>query len=154
MNIRIFSIAIASALATIAGPADATVTYTVTSDIFPILAFHFTNDNFLTGSGTITGAQFDNCTDCSLTYSTSNTFPNDQFSVISGGGGSASIQFATGSFQADGTYSSLETEEGTLVVSGSPSAVPEPRTWAMMLLGFATIGVALRRRRNVRSALV
>ena len=30
-----------------------------------------------------------------------------------------------------------------------PSAVPEPATWAMMLLGFGGMGVALRRRRRV-----
>ena len=37
-------------------------------------------------------------------------------------------------------------------ISGTASfdaaAVPEPATWAMMLLGFAGIGMALRRRRN------
>lgn len=35
-------------------------------------------------------------------------------------------------------------------VSRSDAAVPEPRTWAMMLLGFGAIGVAARRRRAVR----
>ncbi|MBB6505292.1 hypothetical protein F4693_002280 [Sphingomonas endophytica] len=30
--------------------------------------------------------------------------------------------------------------------------VPEPKTWAMLLLGFATIGVLLRRRRGVAAA--
>jgi hypothetical protein len=30
--------------------------------------------------------------------------------------------------------------------SGTPSAVPEPAQWALMLLGFAGVGVALRRR--------
>ena len=33
------------------------------------------------------------------------------------------------------------------------SAVPEPGTWAMMLLGFGGIGLAMRRRRPVRAAV-
>ena len=32
--------------------------------------------------------------------------------------------------------------------------VPEPSTWAMMLIGFGSIGVALRRRRKAISATV
>jgi hypothetical protein len=35
---------------------------------------------------------------------------------------------------------------GTAPGSGSVSAVPEPGTWAMMILGFLVIGMALRRR--------
>jgi hypothetical protein len=38
------------------------------------------------------------------------------------------------------------------LLSESVSAVPEPATWAMMLLGFGGVGVAVRRRR-VKSAL-
>ncbi|MBB3345628.1 hypothetical protein FHY02_000066 [Sphingomonas sp. BK069] len=38
---------------------------------------------------------------------------------------------------------------------GVLSAVPEPGTWAMMLIGFAMIGVAMRsRRRDMPAALV
>lgn len=36
---------------------------------------------------------------------------------------------------------------------GSPGAVPEPSTWAMMLLGFGAIGVSLRRRRKSTGTL-
>ncbi len=32
---------------------------------------------------------------------------------------------------------------------GSVAAVPEPATWAMMLMGFGAMGVAFRRRRNL-----
>jgi hypothetical protein len=50
-------------------------------------------------------------------------------------------------------------EGGTLTLANSqgwsnavlytpPGGVPEPATWAMMLMGFGTIGVALRRRRR------
>lgn len=34
-------------------------------------------------------------------------------------------------------------------ISLNPAAVPEPATWAMMLLGFGAIGFALRRRRQL-----
>ena len=34
------------------------------------------------------------------------------------------------------------------ILSGQIQAVPEPATWGMMLLGFAGIGMALRRRRS------
>lgn len=44
-----------------------------------------------------------------------------------------------------GTFSQLRL--GGLV-AGQTGAVPEPATWAMMLLGFGGMGVALRRRRK------
>lgn len=37
---------------------------------------------------------------------------------------------------------------------GTPSAVPEPSTWAMMLLGFGMMGFAMRSRAKVRSQKV
>ncbi len=36
--------------------------------------------------------------------------------------------------------------------SGSPSAVPEPATWGLMIAGFAMAGAALRRRRSALAA--
>lgn len=48
-----------------------------------------------------------------------------------------------------------EGEGATADVFGVLSAVPEPGTWAMMLIGFATIGVAVRsRRRDLPAALI
>jgi hypothetical protein len=35
-----------------------------------------------------------------------------------------------------------------IFATGVPSAVPEPGTWALMLLGFGGMGLALRRRRR------
>jgi hypothetical protein len=35
-------------------------------------------------------------------------------------------------------------------LSATPTAVPEPETWAMMLAGFGAIGYAMRRRQHVR----
>jgi hypothetical protein len=81
------------------------------------------------------------------------------------GGGSSIIQTVTGTgrfleldtstLAADTTYRfmyTFNTPEGGGTVSGNSSfyvaGVPEPATWAMMLLGFGGIGFAMRRRRR------
>lgn len=38
---------------------------------------------------------------------------------------------------------------GTLQAPGGSSAVPEPATWGMMLIGFGIVGVTARRRRSI-----
>ena len=48
----------------------------------------------------------------------------------------------------DGNYSNDSTH-----ASGTISAVPEPATWAMLLLGFGMIGFAMRKRSNVRTTV-
>lgn len=40
-----------------------------------------------------------------------------------------------------------------LVVSATAPAVPEPETWAMLIFGFGTIGVSLRRKRRIDQRL-
>ncbi len=52
----------------------------------------------------------------------------------------------------DGSYI-VGSAEFTLDVQGTPSAVPEPATWAMMLLGLAGIGFT-RRRASRKNAAV
>jgi hypothetical protein len=39
-----------------------------------------------------------------------------------------------------------------VVLTTAPAGVPEPATWAMMLLGFGAIGLAMRRRRRLALA--
>ncbi|GAA4001147.1 DUF4394 domain-containing protein [Sphingomonas humi] len=60
-----------------------------------------------------------------------------------------SVNFSTGAATRIGTIGA-----GSLIgLSVAPTAaVPEPGTWAMILLGFAAIGTAMRRRRAVRPA--
>lgn len=56
---------------------------------------------------------------------------------------SSGPQFAS---LGSGNWSSFMAKGGTL---GSIGAVPEPGTWAMMLVGFGAIGASMRRRRRV-----
>jgi hypothetical protein len=52
----------------------------------------------------------------------------------------------TGSFNQVGTVSTVGGPPSRLTLNFT--AVPEPATWAMMLLGFAGIGLAVRRRQS------
>ena len=60
-------------------------------------------------------------------------------------------KFDPGSFASLGTFQSTADAPfayGTLVVSELNPAVPEPATWAMMLVGFGAVGFAMRRRKQ------
>lgn len=46
----------------------------------------------------------------------------------------------------------IATEEVANVVIGAPTVVPEPQTWALMVLGFGLIGVSVRRRKAAVAA--
>jgi hypothetical protein len=50
-----------------------------------------------------------------------------------------------GSYEAQGNLANFRSLSGT-VTAASAAAVPEPATWAMMLLGFGAIGVGMRSR--------
>ncbi len=52
-------------------------------------------------------------------------------------------------FNTDGTGL-----QATITTNAIQSAVPEPATWAMMLLGFGVIGSALRRRRTTKPSFI
>lgn len=64
------------------------------------------------------------------------------------------IYFAGGAFSTDGVYMDDLFDYGdTLTVCGAPTGgVPEPATWAMMLLGLGGLGAALRMRRGIAAA--
>lgn len=65
------------------------------------------------------------------------------------------LELQTGTLAANTTYRFLYTfnsPSGGATLSGNssfyPAGVPEPATWAMMLIGFGGIGLATRRRRR------
>ena len=64
---------------------------------------------------------------------------------------------ADGFTQLKGTYSLLNangapTATGSATVVFAAAGVPEPATWAMMILGFGFVGASLRRRRHDEAA--
>ena len=58
-------------------------------------------------------------------------------------------QYSGGSMQPSGSYPAYYDMKFATYVDGEPSAVPEPATWAMMLMGFGLIGHTMRSRRKV-----
>jgi hypothetical protein len=59
-----------------------------------------------------------------------------------------------GPFQFSVNDVSVSPDSRIQVLSGQIQALPEPGTWGMMLLGFAGVGVAMRRRRRPALAQV
>lgn len=45
------------------------------------------------------------------------------------------------------------TQYGLFGIAASPDVIPEPGTWAMMLLGFGGLGMVIRRRKRIRTSV-
>jgi hypothetical protein len=76
--------------------------------------------------------------------------------AVNGGNVNAARQTLINGIIAGQSYLNVRT---TLFPGGEirgqlTAAVPEPSTWAMMLLGFGTIGAMMRRSRRVKARLV
>jgi hypothetical protein len=52
----------------------------------------------------------------------------------------------------DRVYGISTDDEATVIIPDTPSTVPEPESWAMMLAGFGFVGIGLRGRRRARAA--
>ena len=74
--------------------------------------------------------------------SSNNTWATETLNFIATGG-STTIEFLADSF-----YTSEYTGLDNVNVSNVSSAVPEPSTWAMLLLGFAGVGFMTYRRKE------
>lgn len=75
--------------------------------------------------------------------------PNTSFSVVDNNNGT--VNFTNGGVLGNGGTAWFTLEEDLASVAGGVtvvSGVPEPSTWAMMLLGFAGIGTAMRTRKK------
>ena len=72
--------------------------------------------------------------------------------ISSMAGSSDTLSFTTGQLTGGVTYriaySAALPNGGDISGNGTFAPVPEPATWALMLLGFGGIGFAMRRRRN------
>lgn len=77
------------------------------------------------------------------TIASDTPFGTSSFSFVAGNPGS--IRLAFGSTSRDNVGPLLD----NVSLSVIPSAVPEPATWMMMLLGFGLVGGMLRRRRPI-----
>ena len=83
------------------------------------------------------------------TFSVVNPTGSNIFNIIAGAGEA----YTTASFSTTG--GGFDTFKQLRLVLGSPTtAVPEPATWAMMLLGFGGIGMAMRRSRKSNGRLL
>ena len=72
----------------------------------------------------------------------------------SNGSGSANLSFDPGAFTHVGSYSvgpASFSDDAVLTVA---SGVPEPSTWAMIVLGFAAIGLLANRRKSKPTSIV
>jgi hypothetical protein len=82
---------------------------------------------------------------------------SESYTLAPGSYGFSAIAFSQASIAANQTFNDRATSSNTVNVSlsiVSPAApvsdVPEPATWAMMIVGFGAIGVASRRRNFIR----
>jgi hypothetical protein len=88
------------------------------------------------------------------TYSSNGILPLEQFSFSVGADGLLRLEFfelfSDFPGEADGVY-----REGQLrfqIRPGSAPVIPEPATWAMMILGFGLVGASMRRRQAALAA--
>ena len=80
-----------------------------------------------------------------LAMGTGQPLPSQNFGLT---GTAAFIQFDILNNYGQGTYAERDWSSGLSEVQFLGTAVPEPATWVMMLLGFGAVGIAIRRRRE------
>ena len=72
---------------------------------------------------------------------------SESFAAIAGDSYTLELTATSTVFSGGGSWNFYP--GGTVELSGANGGVPEPGTWAMMLMGFGGLGAALRRRRAV-----
>lgn len=160
-SLKIFAAAATMSFAALATPASATpLLFDFSSLVGPSSDFSFIIDS----SPAVTNASGDgfDVEDVDLTFGASHYDQTITFYTTSDFGG----LFSSGFFDlygpqvftdptsapafAPGTFelaNAAGAEAGTLTIS--TAAVPEPATWAMMILGFGAVGIAMRRSKKV-----
>jgi len=96
----------------------------------------------------VTGTKANCVTDCTVTANLTVTNAFQTFS-LAGFAGLSSVSFGmpTSGGDADSGYLAFDN-----LSTRAPGEVPEPATWAMMLLGFGALGAVMRRRRAALAA--
>jgi hypothetical protein len=119
-----------------------------------------------TGSGDFTNVLLSITIDQTIPGGTGTLPGGDLFGIISGNQSGATITWLSGGVDINGYNYSVTNSPLSLVspsscipgvvpavcgvtsIQGQVAALPEPGTWGLMLLGFAGVGLALRRRRS------
>jgi len=124
------------------------LTFTLMSGGFTSAEFNLENGSATSMDVTLTVA---NClVNCTRVISLTNANGSNIFDII----GDTGEVFTTASFSTTSPNGFNDFKQLRLVLADSVSAVPEPGTWGLMLLGFAGVGMALRRSRKRGGALM
>lgn len=171
MKIRYLAAALAASALAIAGPASAaqyafsfttnqilfgsnqsgsgtfTVSDTLSTSPLGIMGYQVTAISGMLNGSAINGLSGFQGSD-NYFYKTGSFVDGSGIGFTTVGGTSASLYFASVAQRYQLTTTS-PFSSGYVTASATllPGAVPEPATWAMMLVGFGSIGVAIRRRR-------
>ncbi|MCY7280567.1 MAG: FxDxF family PEP-CTERM protein [Sphingomonas bacterium] len=120
----------------------ATCAFTNTFNFLTPTGFNLANASITTAAAGTSNINFTSVLLNGLAFTLSPTgiFENGTLANVSLTAGANNTLIVNGQNFGDGAFS------GTLVFAAQ-SAVPEPATWAMMLLGFGAVGFSVRRRR-------
>jgi hypothetical protein len=129
----------AATIFTASGDLLSQLTFTLLTGSFTAAEFNLENGNIKAMDVVLTTSAGD-----TKTISISNANGSNIFDIIAGAGES----FTSASFQTTVPNGFVDFKQLRLVLAGGTAPVPEPATWGMMLLGFAGIGMAMRRRRS------
>ena len=144
----------------VCAPASAAVIYELEWSGQPVITFTLETPDYVLKNRTIRSAS--TLTSCYSIYGTCSGFYFDEISFNGGlldslsffsrtprgAGVTTQLQFANGAFSKVGTHQEFFNRGASLKISNTNIAapVPEPATWALMLLGFAAVGSAMRKK--------
>lgn len=112
----------------------------------PSLGFTQTQFRIFVGGGTATQVTLTFLDTAGLQFQNTFDIPSDGFFNAQAIDGQQIDYF---SIAANGSFQDLEQARfGGIVDTAAAAVVPEPETWALMILGFGGIGAVLRRRRR------
>jgi hypothetical protein len=135
----------AATIFTASGDLLSQLTFTLVTGAFTAAEFNLENGNIKTMDVVLTTSSGD-----TKTITLTNANGSNIFDIIADAGES----FTGASFSATPPNGFVDFKQLRLVLAPGAAPVPEPATWGMMLLGFAGVGMALRRSRRRSGALM